>query len=386
MGLSPIEISKESFPVLTLFLVLLVAVGFMWLQRARIIKKYFPHSFVSEDYQPRPVAEEDRKTITWIIHMYPPVHNAGAEWMAHAMNKYLIEKCGYKVNVIVPSFPIREFEGVNIIVFDQKAKIDYAVRHSSLILSHLDYSNHAVLTANQAKRPVVLVMHNHMQELYLRKYLMNIAESNLHLIHNSLWIQELYRHFEMNSMVVYPPVTWKEYRTTDSDRRRYVTLINLNKNKGGDILIQIARRMPDVEFMGVTGGYDNQIKDTSIANIKYVPNTPRIQEIYEQTKILLVPSAEESWGRVAVEAMSSGIPVLANPTPGLREACSYAGIFVERENISEWVTQIRKLLMEKAYYKKVSESSFARAQELHPEKQLNKLGLWLEDIEWSESA
>ena len=379
-------ISKELFPVLTIFLLIIIVTLFLFLQRNRIIKKYFPHSFVSNEYQPRPVAEEDKKTITWIIHMYPPVHNAGAEWMAHAMNRYLIEKCGFKVNVIVPTFPIREFEGVNIIIFDQKAKIEYAIRHSAVILSHLDYSNHAVLTASQARRPCILVMHNHMQEVYLQKYMNQINSKNLHLVHNSLWIQELYRHFEMNSTVVYPPVTWKDYRTKDSDRRRYVTLINLNRNKGGDILIQIAKRMPDVEFMGVEGGYDSQIKDTSISNIKYVPNTPKIQDIYIQTRILLVPSAEESWGRVAVEAMSSGIPVLANPTPGLREACGYAGIFIERENIAEWVTQIRKLLRDQSYYKKVGAGCFARAQELTPDKQLNKLGLWLEDIEWTDSA
>jgi glycosyltransferase involved in cell wall biosynthesis len=142
--------------------------------------------------------------------------------------------------------------------------------------------------------------------------------------------------------------------------------------------------MPDVEFMGVEGGYDSQIKDTSIHNIKYVPNTPHIQELYEQTRILLVPSAEESWGRVAVEAMSSGIPVLANPTPGLREACGQAGIFVERENIAQWVNEIRKLLTDKHYYKKTSDTCFRRAQELYPEKQLKNLAVWLEDIEWTD--
>jgi glycosyltransferase involved in cell wall biosynthesis len=349
--------------------------------RSRVV---FPYSFVSTNYKPKPVAEEDKKTITWIVHMYPPLNNAGAEWMAHCMNRYLIEKAGYKVNVIVPSFPVREFEGVNIMVFDQKAKIEHAIRHSSVIISHLGFSNHAVMTGEAAKRPVILVMHNHEQEEYLQKYMQDISVGNLHIVNNSLWIKNLYDHFRFNSIVVYPPVNWKDYRTPESDKRVYVTLINLNRNKGGDVLIQIAKRMPDVQFLGVEGGYDTQIKDTSVKNIRYMKNTPKIQEIYSITKILLVPSQEESWGRVAVEAMSSGIPVIANPTPGLKEACGSAGFYASRVNISEWISAINQLLSNPVLYKKAGAASFARARQLEPDPQLGKFSLWLEDIQWQE--
>ena len=370
------------FPVFVLFFICILGVILYYLQRIRVIKRFFPYSFVSADYKPKPVADEDKKTITWIIHMYPPVHNAGAEWMAHAMNRFLIEQAGYKVNVILPHFPIRHFEGVNIIVFDQPAKIEHAIRHSSVILSHLDFSNHAVLTAAKAKRPVILVMHNHMQELYLQKFSQEIDPKNIHLVNNSMWIKKLYDHFNFNSTVVYPPVSWKDYRTPDSAKRIYVTLINLNKNKGGDILIQIAKRMPDVQFLGVGGGYDNQIRDYSVSNIHYIPNTPTIKDVYSMTKILLVPSQEESWGRVAVEAMSSGIPVISNPTPGLREACGEAGIYIDRENIAEWVQMINQLLEQPNFYKQKADACFKRAQQLQPEPQLKKLAVWLEDIHW----
>ena len=375
--------NKFWFPVLSLFILIISSLALLGLQSIFSIKPFFPYSFVSSGYKAKPVADEDKKTITWIVHMYPPVHNAGGEWMAHAMNKYLIDKAGFKVNVIVPSFPIREFEGVNILTFEQQDKIDYAIRHSAMIVSHLNYSHHAVLTAADAKRPIVLVMHNDAQEPYLRKFQNEITSENIHLINNSFWIQELYQHFQFNSIIVYPPVNWKEYRTPDSANRKYVTLINLNYNKGGDLLIQVAKRMPDVLFLGVEGGYDIQIRDRSVKNIRYEANTPHIQDIYQLTKILLVPSKEESWGRVAVEAMSSGIPVLANPTPGLREACGPAGIFVDRANVAEWVRMIRKLLSDQGYYKKVSEASFERSRQLYPEPQLAKLSMWLQDISWS---
>ena len=344
------------------------------------------HSMLPSTYKSKELADEDKKTITWIIHMYPPVHNAGAEWMAHCMNKYLIDKAGFKVNVIVPHFPISSFEGINIIKFDETEKIERAITHSSVLLSHLDYSRHTILTGSQAKRPIALVMHNHQQEPLLEWSSKNIPNQNIHLINNSLWIKQLYGHLHYNSIVVYPPVYWKEYQTPPTSVRKYVTLINLNTNKGGDVLIQIAKRMPTVDFLGVGGDYDTQVRDKTVKNIRYMKNTPQIKEVYSITKILLVPSKQESWGRVAVEAMSSGIPVIANPTPGLKEACGSAGLFANRDNVTEWVVLINQLLESQTFYAKKSSECLARAKELEPDFQLSKLSVWLQDIHWNKKV
>jgi glycosyltransferase involved in cell wall biosynthesis len=368
------------FPVYVMIFLILFFIGVHFLRRKIKPNVPAPLIFVPNDYEPTPVEDEDKKTITWIIHMYPPVHNAGAEWMAHAMNRFLIEKGGFKVNVVVPYFPLKSFEGVNIITFSEKKRIENAIRHSSVILSHLVFTSNAIRTCAKAKRPCVLVIHNHEQNRLLQLAKTLLPKKNLHLVHNSVWIQQLYSSFSYNSTVVYPPVSWKDYRVKTS--KRYVTLINLNKNKGGNILIEIAKQMPNVEFLGVKGGYDSQIIDQRIPNITYVPNTPHIQEIYSKSQIILMPSKEESWGRVAVEAMSSGIPVIANSTPGLREACSYAGLFVERENIKDWVNLIYRLKTDQAYYKKQSDLAFKRAQELDPTPQLQQFSTWIQEIEW----
>jgi glycosyltransferase involved in cell wall biosynthesis len=370
------------FPVYVLIVLILFFIAVEIIKRKLNPKVPPPKLFVSETYEPTPVPEENKKTITWIIHMYPPVHNAGAEWMAHAMNKFLIDKAGFKVNVVVPYFPIKNFEGVNIIQFSEKQKIESAIRNSSAILSHLSFSKNTIRTCAKAKRPCILVIHNHEQGRLLTVAKQMISQKNLHLVHNSEWIQQLYSSYSYNSIVVYPPVSWKEYRTNTS--KKYVTLVNLNKNKGGGVLIEIAKQMPNVEFLAVKGGYDIQIIDERIPNITYVPNTPKIQEIYGKSQIILMPSKEESWGRVAVEAMASGIPVIANPTPGLKEACSYAGLFADRENIADWVNLIYRLKTDTQFYKKQSDLAFKRAQELDPTPQLQKLSSWLQEIQWKQ--
>jgi len=378
--------SSVMVPVYIIIFIICLLLLLLACKPSRTSINLFPYSLVSSQYNAKPVAPEDTKTITWIIHAYPPTHNAGSEWMAHAINRYLIEKKGYKVNVILPDFPKKEFEGVNIILFEQQAKVEYAIRHSALLLSHHTYTPHAVLTAAVTKRPILLLMHDHNQEQMVEMCRNLISRENLYLVNNSRWLQKHYNNMDLQSFVIYPPVYWKEYRIKISEANKYITLVNLNRNKGGDVLIQLAKRMPDVQFLGVEGSYNSQIKDTNVKNIRYMRNTPKIQEIYSMTKLLLMPSREESWGRVALEAMSSGIPVIANPTPGLREACGDAGLFADRDNISDWIKIIRELLDSQSYYKKISDASFVRAQAVEPEPQLLNFSMWIEEIKWRDRA
>jgi len=58
---------------------------------------------------------------------------------------------------------------------------------------------------------------------------------------------------------------------------------------------------------------------------------------------LLMPSLYESYGRTAVEALVSGIPVIASPTPGLKESLGDAGIFCDAEKPEQWVEAIKSL-------------------------------------------
>ena len=354
--------------------------GVIFLIFLELIRRRKAHwAYVPDEYKPTPVAPQDSHTVTWLIHMYPPKHNAGAEWMAHAKNQYLIRQ-GYHVNVVVNESSVHEFERVRLLKRDTP-KVVPAIRNSAVLISHLDMEPNAVATAIAAQRPIVLVMHNDSRKHFLYEY-MKLCKKNLYLIHNSKWIREYYSQFGLPSIVVHPPVDWREYQVETT--REYVTLINLNDNKGGQILIDIARRMPDVKFLGVKGGYDSQILDTTVKNITYVDNTPYIKEVYAKTDILLVPSREESWGRVAIEAMSSGIPVIAAPTPGLLEACSGAATFCRRADIDAWVREIRRLRSDEGYAAQRRVAAAARAKELDPEPQLRAMTEWIGGLRWKD--
>uniref|UniRef100_A0A6C0KLU6 Glycosyl transferase family 1 domain-containing protein n=1 Tax=viral metagenome TaxID=1070528 RepID=A0A6C0KLU6_9ZZZZ len=372
------------FIILLSFIILIFCIYVLW-KMVKYAQFYYTlqtaKNYLTASYIPSKVLEEDNDTLTWLIHMYPPIHNAGAEWMAHAMNRYMVHTAGWKVNVVLNKASVNEFERVVIIDKHAVPLVESSIRHSAVLVSHLDNEPNAVQAAITAKRPLVLVMHNNYRKKYLDHFI-HMLPKNLYFIHNSYWIKDYYSSYNIPSIVVYPPVYWKEYETETT--REYVTLINLNKNKGGDVLVKIAKMMPDVSFMGVKGGYDKQILNIHLKNINYVDNTSYIKSVYEKTDILLVPSKEESWGRVAVEAMSSGIPVIAHPTPGLLESCGDAGIFCDREDIGAWVAAIRRLKTDADYYKSVSDLCKARAKELDPTPQLKEMSLWLQGIKWQD--
>src|SRR5690606_3845325 len=181
-----------------------------------------------------------------------------------------------------------------------------------------------------------------------------------------------------DSVVIRPPVLTEDYATGHGD---HVTLINLFPPKGSGTFWALAERMPDVRFLAVTGGYGEQdVRD--LPNGEVLPNTPGHQmreKVYARTKIPLMPSAYESRGRVGVEAMASGIPAIAHPTPGLRESLGTAGVFVDRDDVDGWEKQIRRLLTPRAFGA-ASKRAKARSAELDPAEDLKRWCLAMEAL------
>ena len=139
-----------------------------------------------------------------------------------------------------------------------------------------------------------------------------------------------------------------------------ITLINANQNKGVNQFLAMARAMPDRKFLGVLPYYGEATVPPATENVEWVKFDDDIRNILKRTRILLVPSYYESFGRVAVEAMINGIPVLyskPNPnsiypggsTEGLDDWITPAGIGLHRETTQEWVDAIQRLDDEETY-------------------------------------
>ena len=89
---------------------------------------------------------------------------------------------------------------------------------------------------------------------------------------------------------------------------------------------------------------------------------------------LVVPSREEPWGLVAMEAMSAGVPVIAADHGGLPEVLDEAALYFPLGDIERLASQIRLLRDSPELGKNLRERGIAR---------VHRFGLepWLDRVE-----
>lgn len=298
-----------------------------------------------------------------LFHAYAPIHGAGAEWHAHHLLRGLAAR-GHDVEVLLstPS-PVGDWEFQGVKVFGWRGKSDpFDHLPADVIVTHLMNTPRATVLAEMQRIPCVHVLHNTFRPS--RNWLCRPAVRLA--VANSEWMAADYRRrvpeFAGRLVVSRPRSPVAEYATTPGP---LVTMVNLFPNKGGQQFWDIAAAMPRTRFLAVIGGYGEQvIPDVTPPNVEIVPNTTNIRDdVLARTRILLMPSDYESWGRIGVEAMCSGIPVIAHPTAGLLESLSDAGTFCDRDDTGAWVAAIRRLSGKRAWAA-ASAKARARAVEL----------------------
>lgn len=153
----------------------------------------------------------------------------------------------------------------------------------------------------------------------------------------------------------------------DEFHGEYITLVNANKNKGVDQFIEIAKRMPERKFLGILPYYGELQVPLAPPNVTWVPFDDDIRNILRKTRILLMPSYYESFGRIAIEAMINGIPVLyskpivpsqypGGSTEGVQEWIGDVGIACSRDSPEEWATAIESLDSPESYSERSARS------------------------------
>jgi glycosyltransferase involved in cell wall biosynthesis len=179
------------------------------------------------------------------------------------------------------------------------------------------------------------------------------------------------------SVILHPPVDYRRWQV-DRTGAEAITMVNVTWEKGSEVFWECAERMPDHRFIGVVGGWgEPDIRE--LPNVEIVPHGADMLDVYRRTRVLLMPSEHESWGRVAVEAMSSGAPVVATDLPGVREAVGAGGALVERDWFDEFERQLRRL-DDPTVYATISDAASARAVELDPLPELEAFAAAVESL------
>ncbi|MBB5129820.1 glycosyltransferase family 4 protein [Streptomyces griseoloalbus] len=302
----------------------------------------------------------------------PPQHNAGAEHMLVSMLRPLVER-GHDVQVWLSRYGRAtepyDYRGIQVVPLESRLDFPTAVRRADVLVSHLECVPSTTALARGYGKPVVVLCHNTHRPTFR-----DMASGGTALaVYNSQWMEREAELFfaeypkavrPASSLVVRPPVFADEYATRPG---KAITLINCNEAKGGKVFAALARRMPDQQFLAVKGAYGEQILPDlpNVEVVEHVDGADMRETVYGRTKVLLMPSSYESWGRAAVEALASGIPVVAHPTPGLCESLGEAGVFVDRSDVDGYEAVLRKLLTP-AEHRLASKRARARSAELDP--------------------
>lgn len=266
------------------------------------------------------------------VHAFVPEHGSGAEWMLHDMLKYLVDR-GHEATVFSAGTQDKEFNGIKVV----SNMIPQDLKKADVIISHLNLTGMSLNLARDYRKPFVFIAHN------THPYgIVGVKRKKVGVIYNSNYVKgavhEVHKH--QPNMIVTPPCDIEHYKI--SKPGSHITLVNINDMKGGVTLQFLAKLMPKEKFLGVKGSYGNQVLDQP-KNVKIVDNMGDIRKAYEKTRIIIMPSRYESWGRVAVEAMSCGIPVIAHPTPGLQESLGDAGYFVKFSDVDGYKRAIEEI-------------------------------------------
>lgn len=160
-----------------------------------------------------------------------------------------------------------------------------------------------------------------------------------------------------------------------------VTLINLTVNKGSGIFYELAARFPEQQFIGVIGAYTrNDIDIRPMPNVLVHEPVTDMREIWSRTRVLVAPSAWESYNVVTVEACASGIPVLASDIAGMRIPLQDAAIFLPVNDPDVWEVQLGALLHDESFWQSRSRIAYGRAERQARDTACD-LRRWVEFIE-----
>lgn len=300
-----------------------------------------------------------------ILPLYPPNSMVGSWLSTHQVLRHVAQRHEVRVGVTRSRVTPYVHEGVSVETIRKDEHIAEAVRQADVLITHAGDNGRAANLSRILGVPHIRMVHGQESELDTADLVVFNAEATRKAMEG---------RYRCRSIVVYPPVDPVEYRVDQIGD--HVTIVNCTEHKGIKTAWKAAEILPHRRFLGVRGHYGYQISPRA-GNFRVVPSTADIRKVFRQTRILLMPSLFETYGRVGVEAFASGIPVIAHPTPGLKESLGYAGVFVDRDDPEAWASEIERL-HDPIAWNVASQKAKRRSAELDP---TDHLALFVHEME-----
>lgn len=123
-------------------------------------------------------------------------------------------------------------------------------------------------------------------------------------------------------------------------------------------------QFPDVEIS--TREVDKALaSDPRVStHVKFIGSVPyeTIEELYQESDVFIFPSLAESFGHPLVEAMASGLPVIASDIPIHREICGEAAVYFDALDPQDLVNKILTLSSDAKLRENLGKAGRTRAE------------------------
>jgi glycosyltransferase involved in cell wall biosynthesis len=182
------------------------------------------------------------------------------------------------------------------------------------------------------------------------------------------------------------------YTKIPSDLPLILFPARLTRWKGHSFLLEGLKNLPHRNFFCIIIGDDKdhsnyrQELEQTIRNYNIVGNVIIVDHSYDMPAAYFVSSLvaclsldPEAFGRVAIEAMSSGIVVIACPLTGIKEACGDAAIYHERDDIAGIIGTLRRLRKDTKFYQEMSTKGVERAKSMNTAVDMEVFCVWFEE-------
>lgn len=176
-----------------------------------------------------------------------------------------------------------------------------------------------------------------------------VCLTNKHL----LWANEIKKSEKTKIALIPNGVNVSDFnvrRGSVRETKRVLSVAALTEFKRHRLTIMALSRLPNVQLT-ILGKGEDESELKKLAD-KYMPGRCQItsvsyhdmKEQYASADLFVLPSREEPFGIVYLEAMASNLPIVAPDDSQRREIIGNAGLYCDVENLEEYASSIQRAL------------------------------------------